>query len=91
MRDGGTGGDGAGGSGSNGNSTGLYALSVTDLLAHFVTADPVTGNGQVLPGTLASGAVKDYRVTVSDTALRVQTTEPSLASSAFRIPVPPSV
>jgi len=35
------------GSGSNGNSTGLYSLSVTDLLARFVNAIPLNSSGQV--------------------------------------------
>ena len=52
------------GSGSNGTTTGLYSLSVTDLLARFVNATPLNSSGQV-QGTLTGGQPQDYSVTVT--------------------------
>ncbi len=53
------------GSGSGGNSTGLYALSVNDLLARFVNATPLNSGNQVLQGALTGGQPQDYSVTVT--------------------------
>ncbi len=51
----------ASGSGNGGSTTGLYSLSVTDLLARFVNATPLGNNGQV-QGTLTGGQPQDYSV-----------------------------
>ena len=55
------------GSGSHGTTTGLYSLSVTDLLARFVNAIPLSSFGQV-QGTLTGGQPQDYSVTVTKRA-----------------------
>ena len=49
---------------ASGSSTGLYALSVTDLLARFVNATPLSGSGNV-PGKLTGGQPEDYSVNVT--------------------------
>ncbi len=75
----------AGGSGTNGTSTGLYSLSITDLLARFVNA-PSLGNGnQELHGTLSHGQPQDYSITVTsgkDDTLLLATAVPQ-ASPGF--------
>jgi FG-GAP-like repeat/Bacterial pre-peptidase C-terminal domain len=69
------------GSGSNGASTGLYSLSVSDLLARFVTATPLNGTGQVLPGTLTGNQPQDYSVTVPGNTYLIATAIPQASPS----------
>src|SRR5262249_39201063 len=58
-----------GGNHRNGGSTGMYSLSVNDLLARFVIASPLGNGDQVVQGTLTAGQPQDYRLVVADTPL----------------------
>jgi hypothetical protein len=70
------------GSGSNGTSTGLYSLNVTDLLARFVNAEPLSAKGQILTGSLTPGQVDDYNVSSTTGTLLIATVVPQ-ASLGF--------
>ena len=53
-----------------------------DATAPFVTATPLSGNGQVLTGSLSSGPVNDYSVSVTGDTLLIATVIPE-ASPGF--------
>src|SRR6202011_5945778 len=67
---------------SSGNSTGIYALTVTDLAARFVTASVLSGTGQELPHeTLGAGGVTDYSLPPQQAELFVASVSPPAGSS----------
>jgi len=71
-----------GGNRINGSTTGLYSLSVTDLLARFVNAISLNSSGQVLQGTLTGEQPQDYRVSATRDTLLIAKVIP-LASQGF--------